>query len=100
MVKIGWGHSRLSKTPHGLFTWSKGLASSLVSLLSLIKLHLFIYWLHHMACGILVPQPEIEPAPPAVVACSLNHGTTKKVPGLFDKEAHSIHEGGAKGFTL
>ena len=53
-----------------------------------------------MAFGILVPQPEIEPAPPAVVACNLNHGATKEVPRLFYKEAHSIHEGGAKGFTL
>ena len=38
MVKIGWGHSCLSKTSHGLFTWSKGSGSSLGSLLSLIKL--------------------------------------------------------------
>ena len=33
-----------------------------------------------MACGILVPQPGIEPAPPAVEARSLNRWTMKEVP--------------------
>ena len=27
------------------------------------------------ACGILIPQPGITPVPPAVEACSPNHGT-------------------------
>ena len=35
----------------------------------------FIYWPHHMARGILVPQPGIEPPPSALGACSLNHWT-------------------------
>ena len=26
----------------------------------------FFFWLHHVACGILVPQPGIKPMPPAV----------------------------------
>ena len=30
--------------------------------------------------GILVPQPGIEPTPPAVEAQSLNHWTTREVP--------------------
>ena len=34
----------------------------------------------HAACGILVPQPGIEPAPPALWAWSLNHWTTREVP--------------------
>ena len=34
-----------------------------------------------MECGILVPQPGIEPTPPAVEAQSLNHWTTSEVPG-------------------
>ena len=46
------------------------------------------FWLHqhhffflcHPACGILVPQPEIEPVPLAVEAWSLNHWTTREVP--------------------
>ena len=32
-----------------------------------------------MACGILVPQPEVEPVPPAVEAQSLNHWTAREV---------------------
>ena len=30
-------------------------------------------WPHHMARGILVPQPRVEPMPPALEAQSLNH---------------------------
>ena len=33
----------------------------------------FFFWLCHVACGILVPQPGIEPMPPAVEEQSLNH---------------------------
>ena len=38
-----------------------------------------------MACGILVPQPGIKPAPPAGEVRSLNHWTTREVPenGFF-----------------
>ena len=32
------------------------------------------------ACRILVPQPGIEPVPPAVEAWSPNHWTTREVP--------------------
>ena len=44
---------------------------------------------HHMfslcaACGILVPQPEIEPVPPAVKAQCPNTWTTKKALLFFD----------------
>ena len=34
------------------------------------------------ACGILVPQPGIDPAPPALEACNLNHWTTREVPRI------------------
>ena len=40
----------------------------------------FFFWPHHAACGILVPQPGIEPVPPAVEAQSLNHWTAREVP--------------------
>ena len=33
-----------------------------------------------MACGILVPRPGIEPAPPALEAQSLNHWTAREAP--------------------
>ena len=35
-----------------------------------------------MACGIFVPQPEMELWPRAVEAWSLNHWTTWEVPNL------------------
>ena len=40
---------------------------------------LFCFWLCHTACRILVPQPGIKPAPPALEAWSLNHWTTREV---------------------
>ena len=33
----------------------------------------FFFFLHRTACGILGPQPGIEPVPPAVEAQSLSH---------------------------
>ena len=39
-----------------------------------------LFLVHHMACRILVPQPGIKPASPAVEAWSLNHLTTREVP--------------------
>ena len=36
-------------------------------------LSFFFFWLHHMACGTLVPQPGMEAVPPAVEAWSLNY---------------------------
>ena len=47
------------------------------------SLYLFIYlfiWLHHMACGILVSQPGIEPVPSAVKAPSPNHWIAREFP--------------------
>ena len=45
-----------------------------------MKLFFFFFCLHHAACGILVPRPEIEPEPPELEARSLNHWTAKEVP--------------------
>ena len=50
---------------------------------SLVKLFVclfLVFWPHHAACGILVPLPRIEPAPPAVKVRSLNHWTTREIP--------------------
>jgi len=45
----------------------------------LISLPLFFsFWLHHVACGILVPQPRIEPRPTAVKAQGFSHWTTRE----------------------
>ena len=45
-------------------------------------IYLFI-WLYRAACGILVPQPGIEPTPPEVEARSPNHWTTREVSPLY-----------------
>ena len=39
----------------------------------------FFFWPHHMACGILVPQPWIEPMASALEVRSLNHWATREV---------------------
>ena len=35
---------------------------------------------HHAICGLLVPQPEVQPECPALDSQSPNHWTTKEVP--------------------
>ena len=40
------------------------------------------FWLHHTACGVLVPQPEMEPALRAVDVWSLKQCTTREVPRI------------------
>ena len=40
----------------------------------------FFLWPCHAACGILVPQPGIEPTPPVLEVLSLNHWATREVP--------------------
>ena len=49
------------------------------------KLHFsFFFWWHSVACRILVPQPGIEPSPPAVEAQSLNYWTAREVPNKLN----------------
>ena len=43
----------------------------------------FFFFFGRTACGILVPRPGIEPAPPAVEAQSLNRWTTREFPALI-----------------
>ena len=40
----------------------------------------FLFWPHHATCKLLVSQPGIEPASPALEVHSLNHWTARKVP--------------------
>ena len=42
------------------------------------RLNNFFFWLRHLACGVLVFQPGIEPWPWAVRAWSPNHWTTRE----------------------
>ena len=41
----------------------------------------FFFWPHGAACGILVPRPGMERVPPALEVWSLNHWSTREVPG-------------------
>ena len=47
----------------------------------LCRIFTFSFWLHHTACGILVPRTGIEPGSPIVDVWSPNHWTTKEFPG-------------------
>ena len=58
--------------------WRIGLASfnlQLSEFFSFFKLLLLflLFWPDRVACGILVPQPEIEPGPSATKALSPSH---------------------------
>ena len=44
------------------------------------NVYFFIFWPCCVACGILVPRPEIKPQAPAVKVRSLNHWTAREVP--------------------
>ena len=41
------------------------------------------FWPCHVACRILVLQPEIEPAPPELEAWSPNYWTAREIPQLL-----------------
>ena len=47
--------------------------------LTFIEVLLFFSWLHSVACGILVPRPEIKFVLPELEAPSLNHWTAWEV---------------------
>ena len=47
------------------------------------KLINYFFWLRHVAHGILVPRPGIEPVPPVLEVPSLNHWTTREVPTSY-----------------
>ena len=49
-----------------------------------ILFYFFIFWPCHVACGILVPPPGIEPKSPALGALCLNHWTAREFPDLFN----------------
>ena len=44
---------------------------------------LFIFWPRTAARGILIPQPGIEPVPPALKVWRLNHWTAREVHGII-----------------
>ena len=48
------------------------------------SLPFLFFWPHREACGILVPQPEMEPEPPTAEARRPNHCTTREFPVISD----------------
>ena len=48
------------------------------------------FWMHHVTCGILVPQPGMEPVPPELAMWCLNHWTTREAPSakILDSYRH------------
>ena len=64
-----------------IFLFTRLIFIHVTSFLSLfLKL---IFKLLAMPCGMFIPQPGIEPIPPAVEAWNVNHWTTRKVPHLI-----------------
>ena len=63
------------------------------------KFSLFLkicFWSCCIACRILVPQPGMEPMPPAMEAQDLNHWTARKVPRfrISDEVPDGVHTSG------
>ena len=48
-----------------------------------IYVSIYMFWPCRIACGILVPQPGIEPGAPAVRAPSPNHWTAREFPSIY-----------------
>ena len=72
-------HLRLLHCRWILYHWATGEVLVLYSRILFIYL---LFWLHHAACGILVPQKGIEPTHPAVEVRSLNCWITREIPTL------------------
>ena len=63
-----------------------------VIILHLIIHSILLFWPHHVACGISVPQPQIECRPLAVEAQGPNYWTTREFPihSTLDEHAGSF----------
>ena len=48
------------------------------------------FWPYHAACGILVPQPGIEPMPPTVEVWCLNHWTAREVLAILNSQSYGL----------
>ena len=57
-------------------------ALSFLNLMPYFFEFVFLFWPPHMACGILVLQPGLEPEPLAVKVQGPNHWTTREFPNL------------------
>ena len=82
-IKI-WGNPAWGKSTSTIFpTASAHFLSLCHSILTIFQTSsllpfTYLFWSYHEACGILVPWPGVEPAPPALEVQSLKHWTAKK----------------------
>ena len=78
-----WEHRFQQREGLGAGCWGQGQASwwGLGEAGDFLGLHTCFFWPHLAACGILVPQPEIEPRTLAVKVPSPNHWTAREFPG-------------------
>ena len=64
-----------------MITWISENTNLEVTYISVLSyLFIYLFWSWHEACGILVPQPWIEPGPSAVKALGPNHQTIREFP--------------------
>ena len=77
--------------PCGMWDLSSPAPRNSLKLLKFFLNFVFVYlfWLHHAACRLLVAQPGIEPWPPAVEAQSPNHWTARVFPHLNHFKAYN-----------
>ena len=80
--------SILGKHLHGITINSYNVLDQIVTNNCLILIYFsffkkIFYWLHHAACGILVPRSGIKPMPFAWDMLCLNHWTTREFPVRF-----------------
>ena len=77
LLKVSW--AQRSPFIGTSFTRLPTLFTLSVYDLTVLCLFFFFFWPYCMACGILVPQPGIKPAPPALEAWHLNQWTAREV---------------------
>ena len=76
-----WAKSQRGETAWSLNLIPKG-SGNLWKILSWGMASFLFFWPRHAACGILVPQPGIEPMPPIMEVQSLNHWIARETPTL------------------
>ena len=80
-LRLRWSGVEQIHLRKGHFFFSDSLFCHILA--QFVYLYLFIFTFWHVACGILVPWPGIEPMPPALGAQNLNHWTTREVQHYF-----------------
>ena len=81
-IKVATGIHLPGKGKARLFSfWDlKPLQLSVLTILLCLFFFPFLFWPHHMACGILVPWPGTEPRSSAMRVQNPNHWITREFP--------------------